>query len=582
MPLPAFKDVTEAVRASGDIVRLVSEYVPLKPGGSRLKGLCPFHQEKTPSFSVDQKLQLFYCFGCQAGGDIFKFVMLYEKVGFREAVELLADRWGVKLQVGSGAREGIGHRLVEMNQAAATFFARMLSDRETGRTGRDYLERRGVGPAIVSRLGLGYSPDLWDGVRKHLHSLRFTPEEMLAGGLVVARKEGCGEYDRFRDRLMFPIRDASGRTLAFGGRALGEAAEPKYLNSPETPVYVKGHHLYGLHLAREAIRREGRAIVVEGYLDLAALLEAGFDHAVASLGTAFTPEQARLLARYTNRVIVSYDGDAAGGSATARTLDLLLEKGFEVRVVELPAGLDPDDLIRREGAEAYGQRLRGAPSYLDFLLHRETLSRDLSLVAEKVAAVNAILPHLARLGSPIERASWAGRLAEVFAIEDALILQELRSALRSARGLVRQRPQSPSSVREVEARLVALLLDPDVLGDELTHALEPSDLEGTRVFRIVETILRVRHEGAGVDYATVFGALEGEEDRSLLTRIAFHQDGDGQKAAWTDCLEVLKRERLVRQRSELQRQIESTVDPAMIDALLLRKQLIGKQIDSLS
>ncbi len=576
-----FKDRVEAVRRAGDILRLVTEYVPLKQAGGRWKGLCPFHQEKTPSFSVDPKSQLFYCFGCQTGGDIFKFVQLYEKVEFLEAVDLLAQKWGVKTHVRSTSSSA-AERVLAANEAALAFFRSCLSDAEGGLRARSYLEQRGLGSETVTLLGLGYAPAGWEGLRSHLLSKRFKPEELLQAGLSVERKEGRGEYDRFRDRVMFPIRDVSGRTVAFGGRCL-DGSEPKYINSPETPAYVKGSHLYGLDKAREAIRREGFAVVVEGYLDLAALLQAGFAHGVASLGTAFTPEQARLLARYCERVVVSYDGDAAGQSATVRTLDLLLEKGFEVRVAELPAGLDPDDFIKKEGAEAYARRLREAPGYLDFIVRREIRSHDVSRIDGKVAAINALLPRLTRLESSVERANWAGRLADELGIEDEIVVQELRNALRGRRERIRQRAAADEKLRPAEAQLVTGLLGVEEAAGLGAEELDPADLEGTRVCGIVRTILRLWREEGTADHARVFEALESEEERQLLTTIAFRDTNEGESgAALSDCLRTLRRDRLVRERKALQKEIEQSDGSGELDDLLARKQQLAKKIDNLS
>jgi DNA primase len=581
-----FKGLVESVRNAGDIVRLVSEYVPLKPAGVRLKGLCPFHQEKTPSFSVDPKSQLFYCFGCQTGGDVFKFVQLYEKLDFREAVEMLAGRWGVPLPAPRGGLSDALERLQRMNETAASFFAARLADAEGGQRARAYLRGRGIGDETVARMGLGYAPASWDALRTHLLGKRFAAEEILAGGLAIPRKEGRGEYDRFRDRVMFPIRDVNGRPVAFGGRCL-DGSDPKYINSPETAAYVKGSHLYGLHLARDAIRREAYAIVVEGYLDLAALLQAGFAHAVASLGTAFTAEQARLLARCTDRVVVSYDGDAAGQAATVRTLDLLLEKGFDVRVAELPAGLDPDDFLRAEGGPAYERKLREAPGYLEFLLRRAGRTRDLSRIEEKVLAVNEILPRLTRLPSAVERASWAGRIADELRIEDDLVVQELRNALKSGRGLVRHRVPADVPVRLAEAHLVVRLLteesgSAEAEEDDHVPEIDPDDLAGTRVGTIVATILRLKSEEGTASFPKVLEALESEDDRQLLARIAFRDDEGAPVAALADCVLVLHRERLVRERKRIQHEIEQAADPAVVDALLARKQQLSRQIDSLS
>jgi DNA primase len=563
------------------LVRVISDYVPLKQAGARLKGLCPFHQEKTPSFSVDPSAQLFYCFGCQTGGDLFKFVMLYEKVGFGEAVENLARRFGVPLPSrGSGGADP-RERYFQMLEAAESWFRSLLADERGGRRCREYLSKRGLHDRIVGDLGLGYAPDSWEALRTHLTARRFTPEELQRGGLIMPRKSGQGHYDRFRDRLIFPIRDVNGRTRAFGGRTIGDA-EPKYINSPETPTYTKGEHLYGLDAARDSIRREGFAIVVEGYLDLAALLQAGFENVVATLGTAFTPSQVRLLARYSNRVTVSYDGDAAGAAATARSLDLLLEKGFEVHVVDLPGKTDPDDYIRDNGAEAYGQLVRDAPEYLEFLVLRESRGRELARIDQKIAAVNAVLPHLAKLSHAIERASWATRLADALHIEDGLVLQELRAALSAAQTQIRQRPRSVHEPREAEARLVTELLRSEEERVRLVEGIDWADLEGTEIVAIVRTIVRLTENGEPVDYPNVLSALEGESDQKLLTRIAFRdqpEDGPGVE----DCLWAFRRKRLMQQGQQAVRELNRRQPDGDddIDRQLLEVQQLARQRDAL-
>jgi len=570
----------DAVRGASDIGQLISEFVPLKPSGARLKGLCPFHQEKTPSFSVDRERQLFYCFGCQTGGDVFKFVTLYEKVSFPEAVELVARRAGVALpRAERGASAGPVDRLLRLNDAAASYFRAALSG-AAGAGARDYLRRRGIADEIVARLGLGYAPAGWDGLRAHLLSRRLSIDDALSAGLLMRRSSG-GEYDRFRDRLIFPIRDAQGRTVAFGGRALGDE-EPKYLNSPESPAYRKGEHLYGLDLAKEAIRREGGAIVVEGYLDLAAVLEAGLANVVASLGTAFTEAQARLLARYAGRVVFSYDGDAAGGTATARTLDLLLARGFDVRVVPLPEGSDPDDTIRRDGPDAYRELVRSAPGYLEFLVQREARSRDLRRPEEQLAGVQAVLPHLARLGSPVERAHWAAQLADALRIDDEWVLQELRAAVRGARDRIRVRAEAERPVVDAEARLVTQLLHD---GSGGLPPLDFDDLAGSRVLPLVRAIVELARQGREVGYTSVLDALEDEDDRALLTSLAFREEPEpGPTAA--DCLEALRRRRLAREGREVRRTIGEMQrvagSPDEVERQLRHLQQLVRQRDALT
>lgn len=579
MAVPLTKDLVAAVRNAGDIVRLVSDYVPLKPAGSRLKGLCPFHHEKTPSFSVDPQMQLFYCFGCQAGGDAFKFVMLYEKVDFPESVEFLAKRWGVPLPKAAARPEDDARsRLLLMNESAAGFFRAQWSDPARGRVAREYVTARGVSDVVAERFVLGYAPDGWDALMNVLGARGFKPQELQVAGLAVPRKDGSGHYDRFRNRVIFPIRDVSGRVVAFGGRALGDS-EPKYLNSPETPAYVKGEHLYGLDIARDVIRREGFAILVEGYLDLIALHQAGFENSVASLGTALTASQVKLLARYSERVVVSYDGDTAGVNAAAKSLDLFLERGFDVRVAAIPQGADPDDFVKEHGAAAYDALVRQSPSYLDFLVQKELRGRDIGRPEEKVAAINAILPKLTRLESAVERAAWAGRLADALMIDDDLVMQELRNALRAAKPGIRHRVADSEPDKDVEARLVRLVLDNEDARRRAREVLEPSDLADTRVGTIVRIILDLDGQGLPVAGPLVVDALEDEADRELLTRIAFRDEAPGGADEVDGCLVTLRKIRLKKEHRDESRELGALNRDDQTERLLKLMRL-GHEMDA--
>ncbi len=579
MAVPLTKDFVAAVRNAGDIVRLVSDFVPLKPAGSRLKGLCPFHHEKTPSFSVDPQMQLFYCFGCQTGGDAFKFVMLYEKLDFPESVEFLANRWGVSLPRASARpADDARARLLLVNESAAGFFRAQWSDASRGKLARDYIAGRRVSDAVALRFGLGYAPDSWDALGNVLAARGFKAQELQTAGLAIPRKDGSGQYDRFRHRVIFPIRDLSGRVVAFGGRALDDS-EPKYLNSPETPAYVKGEHLYGMDVAREAIRREGFAILVEGYLDLIALHQAGFENVVASLGTALTASQVKLLARTSERVVVSYDGDAAGMSAAAKSLDLFLERGFDVRVAELPNGKDPDDFVNADGHAAYDAIVRQAPGYLDFLVRRELRGRDLNRPEDKVSAINALLPKLARLESAVERATWAGRLADALRIDDDLVMQELRNALRTAKSGIRHRVVPEGTATDVEARLVRLVLGSDEARRQARLSLGPSDLVETRVAAIVQKILDLDSRGLPVEGPRIVDALEDEADRELFTRIAFRDEPPGGAEEIDGCLATLRRTRYKKEQRNERRELEVASRDEQTERLL-KVMKLGQDMDA--
>jgi DNA primase len=581
LTVPLTKEFVAAVRNAGDIVRLVGDYVALKPAGSRLKGLCPFHQEKTPSFSVDPERGLFYCFGCQAGGDVFRFAMLTEQVEFPEAVEFLARRWGVPLPTADSPKDRVRRRVLEAGKAAESWFRSRLADPVEGRTAREYLVQRGIEEQTAEALGIGCAPNDWEHLTRHLRGKNFRPDEIETAGLALRRKSGDGYYDRFRNRLIFPIRDVHGRPVAFGGRALDES-EPKYLNSPETPAYVKGEHLYGLDLAREGIRREGFAILVEGYLDLAAVRQAGSANVVATLGTALTAAQARLLARVTQRVVVTYDGDTAGVAAAARALDPLLEQGVEVRIADLPGGSDPDDFIRDHGRDSFVKLIQAAPGWFDFLLRRELRSRDLNRPEEKVAAVNSLLPRLARLGA-IERSEWAGRMADAFRLDEEILLQELRAAVREGRTAVKQRAESQTQARPVDVRLVALLLESADARARIRQDLVLEDWSGSTAARVIDTILRIDDENGSVHYPDVMAALDRQDDRELLGRAAFRDGGSWEleESEWEACAEALRRARLRREGREMQHALSGAGDSG-VDELLVRKMQIARQIDTMS
>src|SRR5262245_11344000 len=336
------KNFTEIVRNSADIVRVVSDYVSLKGTGNTLKGLCPFHSEKTPSFTVHRDKQFFHCFGCQAGGDVFSFLMLAEKVAFPEAVELVAEKCGVPVPAGQADYKKSDDRkqLFEIYERATAYYQQMLSTDEAV-PARQVVEKRKVSPAFVKQVGLGYAPA--NGLMAHLRL-----KDPTASGLFVKNDRG-ETYDRFRRRLMFPIWNERGKVIGFGGRALMAEAQPKYLNSAESPLYSKSNVLYALHFARDIAQKSGRLIVVEGYFDCLSLHQAEIENVVASCGTALTQQQVAMMARYVPEDVMNYDPDAAGQNAMRRSIDLLLAKGLRIRILKLADGLDPDDYVRREG-----------------------------------------------------------------------------------------------------------------------------------------------------------------------------------------------------------------------------------------
>src|SRR5712692_5877667 len=358
----------ERVKQQADIVRVVGEYVRLKKSGQNFTGLCPFHSEKTPSFAVHPVKQIYHCFGCGVGGDVFSFVMAMDKCEFPEAVRAVAEKCGIPVprpreRSPEERRENQQRTaLVEIHREAAAFFARQLETTAEGKAARAYLEDRGLDAESVARFGLGYAPSGGDVLCRHLKQ-KFAEKLLEISGLVV-RDPGGRLYDRFRRRIMFPIANESGKVVAFGGRALGDDL-PKYLNSPETPIYSKSAVLYHLDRAKDALRQRDFAVLVEGYMDTISVARAGAANVIASCGTSLTETQTTLLGRFTRRVVVNYDPDTAGQAATERSLAILLEQGCDVRVLALPGGADPDKFIREQGAEAYRKLLEQAPAYVD-------------------------------------------------------------------------------------------------------------------------------------------------------------------------------------------------------------------------
>src|SRR5215213_2839898 len=363
------------LRLQANILQVVSEYVSLRRAGTTYKGLCPFHSEKTPSFHVDPEKGFFHCFGCHAGGDVFKFLELHEKVGFPDAVRMLAQKFGVAVpeeseSAADGPRQDarLREELLKVHEVAARYFTEQLAG-PAGVRARQQLQERAVASETIEQLGLGYAPASRDGLRAALAAHGFSMGLLLQSGLILQR-DGGEVVDRFRNRLIIPICRETGSVVAFGGRAMTADQQPKYLNSPETAIYSKSRTLYGLNLSKAAIRQGGFAVMVEGYFDFAQVYQAGYQSVVASCGTALTAQQAQQLRRFTGKVVLSFDPDAAGQGATAKSCELLVEEDFEVNVAILPAGEDPDTFVRRHGPQGYAERLKESQPYLEYLMNR--------------------------------------------------------------------------------------------------------------------------------------------------------------------------------------------------------------------
>ncbi|MBI3002293.1 MAG: DNA primase [candidate division NC10 bacterium] len=506
-------EVVAEVLSRTDIVELIGGYLPLSKAGRSFKALCPFHQEKTPSFMVNPDRQIFHCFGCGEGGDAARFLMRREGFSFPEAVEFLAQRAGIPLprRRGGGREQEDGRlRLYEIQRAASEYFRQSLQG-TAGEAARAALAARGIRPETIERFQLGYAPEAWEGLVRFLTQRGFPARLMEGGGLVVPRPGGNGHYDRFRDRLMIPIQDPAGKILGFGGRALG-AQEPKYLNSPETPIYRKGQHLFGLPVAARALREGGRAIVVEGYFDCIVLQQAGIGEAVGVLGTALTREQALLLRRYVDGVILVFDPDRAGQEAAWRGLELAMEVGLEASVVTLPEGTDPDAFVRKEGAEPFRVLLAAARDLVDFVL---TAGKGRAGPEGPARSTERILGVLARLPDGIRRTRYVQKLAERLGVPEQAVLADLARA--TAGRTVRAEAPAPGATRPAvgpeEKLLLQLLLLFPVVRERVRR--EPPEVEGEACRAILEVLV----------------GPEGRDEVALTRALVHHPREDVQRLA---------------------------------------------------
>src|SRR5438876_8704363 len=496
----------ETVKQQADIVRLIGDYVKLKKSGAQnFSGLCPFHQEKTPSFSVHATRQFFHCFGCGASGDVFSFVQKIDNVTFPEAVKVVAEKLGIALpkQTPSSPAEAkeaqLRAKLLDLHERAAVFFEEHLRKPEGARA-REYLAGRGLTDETIQRFRIGYAPESGFLLRDRLRSAA-DEESLKASGLLAWKQQekGGGEnsalYARFRNRIMFPITSEAGKVIAFTGRALAtdDKAGPKYLNSPETAIYSKSRVLFNLDRAREAIRKLDYAILVEGQMDCISVDAAGFHNVIASSGTAFTEPQARLLGRYSKNVIVNFDPDAAGAAAAERSLALLVSEDFRIKVLTLESGFDPDLYIRRQGKPAYVAQLKSAPDYFDYLIARAQAQFRVSTADGKVQAVNFLMPHLQRVNNNIKRDELSGEMAQKLGIDSALLRRELKHAVSTRAASMK--PSTAPIVSEAEKILLrALTSDDPNLRERVRAALAAENLhQGLET----ESILRPLRDAQG-------------------------------------------------------------------------------------
>jgi DNA primase len=567
----------DKVKSQADIVRVVGEYVRLKKSGQNFTGLCPFHSEKTPSFAVHPVRQIYHCFGCGVGGDVFSFVMAMEKCEFPEAVRLVAEKCGIPIPRRSprSPEEAKENRqragILDMHRLAAAFFQRQLNETPEGNVARAYLEDRGLDDKTLRAFALGYAPSSGDALLRQFRG-KF-PDALFDVCGLFSRDQSGRLFDRFRRRIMFPIASESGKIIAFGGRALGDDL-PKYLNSPETPIYSKSNVLYHFHAAKETMRKLEYGVLVEGYMDVIGVARAGIANVVASCGTSLTEPQVKLFSRSARRCVVNFDPDSAGQAATERSLMILLEQGFDVRILALPAGLDPDKFIREKGAESYRKLLEKAPLYLDYLIERAR-KMDLSSGEGKLRALNFLMPYVQRVPNRLLRSEWATRISAELRIEEPVLREALRKAAAERKDKVQPKAELYSGGPTfAERRLIRMLAESAELRAPLAAAIvahEGGLHAGLETEKIFAALLAAAVSDSPPDVSTLAQSLP-EKDSRLLYDILFEPPVD---ASWDEaetCLASLRRRRIESQLASVQRQIESNPATDELRTLLSRKQ----------
>ncbi len=585
-------EIVSEVRHSLDLVTIISEHINLKKVGRNYVGFCPFHQEKTPSFTVSPEKQIFHCFGCGQGGNIFSFIMDTEKVNFPEAVKMLARKAGIRIpekELTAAQQEQVQSK-EELRRAmllAGNLYHYLLVDTPFGKEALAYLREREVTPDSIKRFGIGFAPDSWTTFLSFAHKKDFSQETLLKAGLISSRSEGSGYFDRFRKRIIFPVHDPAGQVIGLGGRILGDG-EPKYLNSPQTPLFDKGKCLYGFNHARNAIRKKGFSLIFEGYMDVIIAHQHGIENAVASLGTSLTMEQARLLKSQAEEVIIVYDADIAGQAATWRGLDILKNAGCLVRVADLPSGMDPDDFIRSNGAEIFLNKIISkALSLIDYRLKKARQKYNFDNTAEKVQYSRETIGILVDIKDVLERDSYIKKVSEELSLPETSLRGEIRRHKKprwrqggsrnldysnnNARG-VRGREAldvvlsnnsstgyssgSPSEI--AEKRLILILLTEPAWIKEIVGKIKEVDFNNKNYAKIISEILSLEDQGKPVTLAVLVDSFQDVEIKRILSALIIEEgtEKDLQKKIIGDCLKRIKLTNIRKEQKKIEVQLQ--------------------------
>ncbi len=584
-------EIMEEVRHSLDLVTVISERINLKKAGRNYVGFCPFHQEKTPSFTVSPEKQIYHCFGCGQGGDLFSFIMDTENVAFPEAVKMLARKAGIHIpekELTATQQEQIKSK-EELRRAmllAANLYHYLLVDTPFGKEALAYLRRREVTPDAIKRFGIGFAPESWTTFLSFARKKKLSQETLFKAGLTSSRPQGSGYFDRFRKRIIFPIHDHAGQVIGLGGRTLGDG-EPKYLNSPQTPLFDKSKCLYGFNHARSAIRKKGFSLIFEGYMDVIIAHQQGIDNVVASLGTSLTMEQARLLKAQAEEVIIVYDADIAGQAATWRGLDILKAAGCLVRVADLPSGMDPDDFIRSNGAEVFLNKIIAkALPLIDYQLKKAKEKYNINNTAEKVQYSRETVAILADIRDVLERDNYIQKVAEELSLPETSLRGEIRkhkkshlqqegasrsfdkNRVRGVRGRetsdvmlndnssLSYSSDSPSEI--AEKRLILILLTEPLWIKEVAEKIKKEDFNNKNYAEIIGKILSLESQGKPVTLAVLVDSFQDVKIKRILAALIIEEgtEKDLQKKVIGDCLKKIKLINIRKERKNIEIQLQ--------------------------
>lgn len=559
--MPKFPEhILNEIQDRCDIVEVISGYIPLKPAGRNFKAICPFHHEKTPSFIVSPDKQIYHCFGCNSGGNVFNFVKEYEKLDFIDAVKMLAGRVGVKLPEYKAPKEesdSFVNTLYSINDIAAGYYSGFLAKSVPSSGARRYIEHRGLEEHVVKKFRLGYADASWRSLFDYLTKRGIKTELILKAGLIQKGKDGSF-YDLFRNRLIFPIFDVRGRVLGFGARVLDDSL-PKYINSPETVIYKKAQHLYGLNFAKSFIREKGFAIITEGYLDVITSYQYGINNAISSLGTALTMEQIRLLKRYTHNVVMIYDADQAGEMATLRGLDLFLEEGMNVKVVTLDTGHDPDSFIRKFGPRGFGAAIKKAKSLFCYKLSILTEKFDRENTEDKAEIVKEMLSTICKVMNSVIKAEYVKKLSQELSIKEDAIWDELKRMKKGIKPVQLKTGEDKGLKKKIEISpaekiLIKLMLEDRDVVSAVKDSLQPFDFKNKDVRHLVEILFGLDANGSFIDATKLINYLENEVSPSLISFICNEEiEIKDKERNVSDCIKAIKKG----QRDEILRDIQN-------------------------